>query len=202
LIDDHTLFRAGLRMVLCTSMTDVAVLEAGSLEEAMRSPFEAPAIVLLDIRLQGLSGLQSIALLKRKWPQSKIVMLSSETGPETVRLALERGAEGFVSKGDAAESIEQALTLARMHPPDLVISDYRLHDQCTGAQAIAALRAEFGSKLSALLVTGDTAPERLREAHATGVPLLHKPVSPNQLNRMLVSFLDDTKRSALTEAQP
>lgn len=67
---------------------------------------------------------------------------------------------------DAVESIEEALTLARAHRPDLIISDYRLREQRTGVEAIAALRELLGSTLPGLLVSGDTAPERLREAHA------------------------------------
>jgi CheY-like chemotaxis protein len=43
--------------------------------------------------------------------------------------------------------------------------------------------------LPALLITGDTAPERLREARASGIPLLHKPVSPDQLYRRIESML-------------
>jgi signal transduction histidine kinase/DNA-binding NarL/FixJ family response regulator len=93
---------------------------------------------------------------------------------------------------DAVGSIEEALTMARARPPGLVVSDYRLREQRTGAEAIAALRAEFGARLPAMLITGDTAPDRLREARAVGVPLLHKPVSPAQLYRRMVSVLDDS----------
>ena len=90
---------------------------------------------------------------------------------------------------DTAGSIEDALELARARAPDLVISDYRLREQHTGIAAITALRALLGEGLPALLVTGDTAPERLREAQASGIPLLHKPVSPGQLYRGLVAML-------------
>ena len=94
---------------------------------------------------------------------------------------------------DATESIEEALALAQAHPPDLIVSDYRLREQRTGAEAIATLRAALGSHLPAVLVTGDTAPQRLREARAVGVPLLHKPVSPAQLYRGLLSVLKDSE---------
>lgn len=90
---------------------------------------------------------------------------------------------------EAAESIEEALALARMKAPDVVVSDYRLREQRTGLEAIAALRALLGARLPALLITGDTAPDRLREAQASGIPLLHKPVSPSQLYRGLASIL-------------
>lgn len=90
---------------------------------------------------------------------------------------------------EAAETIEEALALARIHAPDLVISDYRLREQRTGIEAIATLRALLGDALPALLITGDTAPDRLREALASGIPLLHKPVAPSQLYRGLVTVL-------------
>jgi CheY-like chemotaxis protein len=51
---------------------------------------------------------------------------------------------------------------------------------------------ELGIHLPAVLITGDTAPQRLRDARAVGVPLLHKPVSPVQLYRQLVSVLEDS----------
>ncbi|HEY8095660.1 MAG TPA: ATP-binding protein [Methylobacter sp.] len=95
---------------------------------------------------------------------------------------------------DAAGSIEDALELAVIHPPDLVISDYRLREQRTGLEAIAALRALLGNNLPALLITGDTAPDRLREAQAGRIPVLHKPVSPSELYRGLVTVLGQTEQ--------
>jgi PAS domain S-box-containing protein len=92
-------------------------------------------------------------------------------------------------KCETAESIEDALAIVRIHTPDLVISDYRLREQRTGLEAIAALRELLGDNFPALLITGDTAPERLREAHASGIPLLHKPVSPSLLYSKLASML-------------
>jgi CheY-like chemotaxis protein len=90
---------------------------------------------------------------------------------------------------EAAESIEEARVLASPHAPDVVVSDYRLREQRTGLQAIAALRSVFGQSLPALLITGDTAPDRLREALSGNIPLLHKPVSPDQLYLGLVTVL-------------
>jgi signal transduction histidine kinase/CheY-like chemotaxis protein len=73
--------------------------------------------------------------------------------------------------------------------PDLIISDSRLADGETGLDAIARLRAAAGAPIPAFIITGDTAPERLREASAGGFSLLHKPVSPmalrTTLNRLL-----------------
>jgi signal transduction histidine kinase/CheY-like chemotaxis protein len=102
-----------------------------------------------------------------------------------VRIGMEQLLRQWGCTCVAVESIEDALEVARTDCPDLVISDYRLREQRTGTQAIAILRAELGNDLATLLITGDTAPERLREAQASGVALLHKPVSPELLYRKL-----------------
>ena len=87
------------------------------------------------------------------------------------------------------ESIEDALRVVQDWVPDVVISDYRLRNQCTGMEVIETLRTAVGYKLPAVLITGDTAPQRLREAVESGLPLLHKPVSPSRLYQELVKLL-------------
>jgi len=105
LIDDHALFRCGLRMVLAAGIAELETAEAASLDEAMHAPIADPSLVLLDIQLQGLNGLEGIALVKRKWPQALIVILSSDVAHKNVRLAMERGAAAFVSKAEPADRI-------------------------------------------------------------------------------------------------
>ena len=87
------------------------------------------------------------------------------------------------------ESIAEALDVVAQWQPQLLISDYRLREGQTGAQAIKQVREFIGEAVSALIITGDTAPERLREAHESGIPLLHKPVSPYQLYRTMVGSM-------------
>jgi two-component system, sensor histidine kinase len=72
--------------------------------------------------------------------------------------------------------------------PDLVISDFHLADGQTGITVIAKLREAFGP-IPAFVMSGDTAPERLREAQASGHHLLHKPVQPMMLRAMVGRFL-------------
>jgi signal transduction histidine kinase/CheY-like chemotaxis protein len=90
-----------------------------------------------------------------------------------------------------AESAYGALAaLAELNEvPDLIISDYRLPAGSTGFEAVAQLRSVFGPAIPAFLISGDTAPERLREAAASGFHLLHKPVQPNTLRAMVSQFL-------------
>jgi signal transduction histidine kinase/ActR/RegA family two-component response regulator len=117
----------------------------------------------------------------------------------TVRAGMARLLESWGCAVDTAHSISVALALARIQAPDAIISDYRLRGPRTGAQAIAMLREQLRSPVSALIVTGDTAPQRLREALASGVPLLHKPLAPGQLYKSLVQALPRTRDTQLEE---
>lgn len=86
-----------------------------------------------------------------------------------------------------ATSAEEALDAVRSQQltPNIVVADYRLREEKTGAQAIVQLQREFGAELPGVIITGDTAPERLREAQASGYLLMHKPVSPPKLRAAL-----------------
>ena len=109
LIDDHAMFRAGLRQVIKEAIADLDIFEAGSLDEALACSSNNVAVVLLDNKLNGLSGIDGIAQIKRKWPLVPILMLSSQFEPEIVRLALARGVAGFLSKAESVERIIETL---------------------------------------------------------------------------------------------
>jgi DNA-binding NarL/FixJ family response regulator len=105
LIDDHAMFRSGLNMVINMAMPEAVVLQAASVKEALSMASQTPQIVLLDIKLNGSSGLEGIASIQQLWPGAPVLMLSSQDEPETARLALARGAAAFVSKAETAEKI-------------------------------------------------------------------------------------------------
>jgi signal transduction histidine kinase/CheY-like chemotaxis protein len=105
----------------------------------------------------------------------------------------------------AAESAEEALQgvigLGRL--PDLIVADYRLAGNQTGTEAVKRIRGALGDSIPAFLISGDTAPERLRDASANGFYLLHKPVPPMRLRAVLHRLLKspngavtDTKNEA------
>jgi len=105
LIDDHALFRCGLRMVLQTDRRNDAIYEADSLEEALQLSIDSPSVLLLDVQLHGVNGIDGMSLLKRKWTDVPIIVLSADTSDATRRQATSRGALAFVSKADSAEHI-------------------------------------------------------------------------------------------------
>ena len=113
LIDDHPLLRSGVRMVVEAGLPHAVVREAGSLLEAIQGdggvPPIPPDLVLLDIEMPGLNGLDGLARLNREWAGVPVVMLSSHTEAETVRSALALGAVAFISKAQPAHEIVAVL---------------------------------------------------------------------------------------------
>jgi signal transduction histidine kinase/CheY-like chemotaxis protein len=81
-------------------------------------------------------------------------------------------------------------------PPDLIISDFCLLDGKTGIEVITRLRSEFCTEIPAFLISGDTNPEPLSEARASGFHLLHKPVDPMTLRAMLNQMLNKAGSAA------
>ncbi len=96
----------------------------------------------------------------------------------------------------AAASGDEALARLKEcgETPDVIISDYRLREGETGIEVIERLHAAYSPTIPAAVVSGDTAPERLREAIAGGHRLLHKPVQPAKLRAMLSYLLSETGR--------
>ena len=92
-----------------------------------------------------------------------------------------------MTAGNGEQALETAAGAAG--PPDAVLCDYRLPAGETGDTVIRHLRERYGPDLPAALITGDTAPELLREAKASGIPLLHKPVQPARLRALLEHLL-------------
>jgi len=72
--------------------------------------------------------------------------------------------------------------------PDVIISDYRLRGSTIGSDVIRRLQAELGCHIPGVIITGDIAPDRLKEAEASGYHLLYKPVAPEKLRALLSSL--------------
>lgn len=77
--------------------------------------------------------------------------------------------------------------------PDIIFSDYRLRGNKTGIEAIDTVCEELNRKVSAVIITGDTAPALLKEAVSGGFQLLHKPVTPDAINQVLVELIGNDR---------
>ncbi len=98
----------------------------------------------------------------------------------------------------AAESCDQMLEklVSIQRLPDLIVSDYRLKDDESGIEVIARLREEFNAQVPALLITGDTGIEQLREAEESGLHVLHKPLNPSRLRALIANLRRERTRAA------
>jgi DNA-binding NarL/FixJ family response regulator len=110
LADDHALVRAGIRSLL-DSMGGVTVVgEAGSGEDALAlAERERPDVILMDIAMKGMTGLDAAAEIRQRYPAMRVVILSMYSGEEYVRHALRVGAAGYLLKDAAAAELELAL---------------------------------------------------------------------------------------------
>ncbi len=89
-----------------------------------------------------------------------------------------------------ARSVDDALRSAAQAPaPQILLVDYRLAGKVTGIEAVSRLREALAAPVPAVLLTGDTAPDRLRQAEQSAIPLLHKPVQPARLRAVMRSSL-------------
>lgn len=82
---------------------------------------------------------------------------------------------------EIAGNYDEASAICEHFIPDVIISDFRLKEHCTGIDLIQQIRLQLHHKIPAILITGDTAPDRLQQAKASELMLLHKPVKPAKL---------------------
>jgi DNA-binding NarL/FixJ family response regulator len=110
LADDHALVRAGMRSLL-NGMSRVEVVgEAASGEEALDlAAREKPDVVLMDIAMKGISGLEAAVRMRERQPEVRVVILSMHAGEEYVLQALRAGAVGYLLKDAATGELELAI---------------------------------------------------------------------------------------------
>jgi CheY-like chemotaxis protein len=104
-----------------------------------------------------------------------------------MRSLLQGWGHDVLCAGSGAEML--ACAARRAGRPDLIICDYRLRGEETGADVIARLQQHYNYPIPGLLITGDTAPDRLEEATNSGLLLLHKPVANSRLRAAVNHFL-------------
>lgn len=117
---------------------------------------------------------------------------------QTVREAMQLLLSDWGCQVIAAATLEEALTRIEQspRPPDLIVADYRLRGGANGIDAIARIRSITSENLAAVLVTGDTGADRLREVRESKLTLLHKPVVIAQLAETLSRVLASTENTA------
>jgi signal transduction histidine kinase/CheY-like chemotaxis protein len=119
-------------------------------------------------------------------PMCHVLVLDDEA---TVRIGMQALLKRMGCEVSLAGSTQEALDMAAACAPDLVLADLRLRGQENGIHAVQQLR-ELQPRLPAIIVTGDTAPDRLKQAQAAGMTTLHKPVATEALIAAMAQALE------------
>jgi DNA-binding NarL/FixJ family response regulator len=110
LVDDHKLFRAGIRSLLQTVSGVEVVAEAGDGREGLRLiEIHRPDVVLMDIMMPGLNGLDTAARLARTSSSTRVIMLSMNADEDSVLQTLRAGAVGYLVKTADPAELERAI---------------------------------------------------------------------------------------------
>jgi DNA-binding NarL/FixJ family response regulator len=163
LVDDHEVVRLGLRSLLERQPDLMVVGEAETAQEAVCAVESlAPDVVVLDIRLPGRSGVEACAEIKRRRPETKIVVLTSYAEDEVLLDAIAAGAEGYVLKQVGSDDLVRALRRVgrgeRLLDPrltDQVFAKLRQMRERERAEAFADL-SEQELRVLALVTEGKT----------------------------------------------
>ena len=113
LVDEHTLIRHGLAMLLSDFQSDMEIVEARGAEQAIelceaKGTFD---LVLLDLMMEGMNGLEVLDVLGERLPGVPIVIISASESRVTILAAFQRGAKGYIVKSSTAETFKLALRL-------------------------------------------------------------------------------------------
>jgi two-component system response regulator NreC len=110
IVDDHAIVRAGVRMLLNAQDSLDVVGEAESAEEALQAlPDVGADVVLLDLSLPGMNGIEAVRALRKRLPETRFIALSMHEDPEYVQGFLEAGGSGYVPKSSLEMQLVDAI---------------------------------------------------------------------------------------------
>jgi DNA-binding NarL/FixJ family response regulator len=181
--DDHTLLRDGIRALVGTAQDMQVVAEAADGREAIEQARRTrPDVILLDIAMPGLGGLESVPMLRREVPEARILILTQYEQPEYVRRFLQLGVAGYVLKKAAATELLSAIRA--VNRGGLVVDPAVAHEVLREAASGSAVPADDPY---------ETLTERERQ--------VLKLVAEGRSNKEVAAFLDISVKTAMTHRE-
>ncbi|MBC8503294.1 MAG: response regulator transcription factor [Chloroflexi bacterium] len=173
LVDDHAVVRSGLRMLL-EGEADVQIVgEAGTASEALNlTPNVTPDVILMDIGLPDMSGIEATRKIKDLWPEVAVVALTIHEDEEYFFKMLEAGANGYVPKRAAPEELLSAIRIAAsgevyLYPTlaKLLVKDFVAQGQLDEQSNALDGLTERQQEVLGLLAEGATNADIAKELH-------------------------------------
>ena len=113
LVDDHTLFRSGVRSLLQRNPRFSVVGEASDGVDGVKRAMQLkPDVILLDLHMPGMTGLETLQLILQGWPEAAVIMLTVSEEGEDLATALQAGARGYLIKNIDADYLVRAIERA------------------------------------------------------------------------------------------
>lgn len=110
IVDDHDLFRKGIISLLKEFPEIDVIIQAISGQDILNQlKIKQPDVILLDIQMDVMTGLEALPLIKQKYPNLKIIMLTQHNDDQTIYHLIEKGAHGFLDKKEEVETIVDAI---------------------------------------------------------------------------------------------
>lgn len=181
IVDDHPVLREGLAALLRNLGPDTSILQAGEAEEALRlaEVHSDLDVVILDLMLPGMGGLQALAEFGRERPELPVIVLSSSEDPQDARKALAQGALGYVPKSASQHTLVSAIKLVL--EGDVYVPPLILNEMTSAPQTPRALRTG---------ITGSILTERQIE--------VLRRLSEGQPNKIIAHELDLSEKTVKT----
>jgi two-component system nitrate/nitrite response regulator NarL len=113
LVDDHTLFRSGVRSLLQRNPRFTVVGEASDGVDGVKRAMQLkPDVILLDLHMPGMTGVETLQLILQGWPEAAVIMLTVSEEGEDLASALQAGARGYLIKNIDADYLVRAIERA------------------------------------------------------------------------------------------
>jgi DNA-binding NarL/FixJ family response regulator len=152
IVDDHPLFREGLKSLLTGLDPLVKTFQAASVTEALTLRGQCFDLVLTDLQMPGLKGLEALTLLKAGFDDAAVVVVSADESAATILKAIQHGAAGYVPKSADPQVTTQALRLVLAQgiylPPEALGSTTPAEQDDLTHQPVAGAHLAWSQNLS------------------------------------------------------